>query len=132
MFSHTVENDKDFRILYYHNPRSTQPTTMLPRPSQGPWHFPSYAPGGGTCLHHLLLALTSWGRLQQVQTPPTAQTNPHLAACAVKPAIALSSNNNNKPSARTLHLPDSANMFRRIEETLEKDPSFPTNLKQLG
>jgi hypothetical protein len=47
MFSHTVENDKDFRILCYHNPRSSQTNTTRSRSSQGPWYFPSYAPGGG-------------------------------------------------------------------------------------
>jgi hypothetical protein len=71
--------------------------------------------------------------LQQVQTPLTTQTNLRLAVCTVKPPIAFfSNNNNNNPPERTSYLPNLANMFRRVEETLEKDPSFPTDLKQLG
>jgi hypothetical protein len=48
IFSHTVENDKDFRILCCYNLRSSQTNTTLSRSSQGPWYYPSYAPGGGS------------------------------------------------------------------------------------
>lgn len=57
----------------------------------------------------------------QVQTPWSAQTDFHLAhICLQNTPLLLH------------HTCNSANMFRRVEATLEPDPSFPADLKQLG